>query len=98
MKYEDATLNKYDIETSETIQQAADASFKAIFSQLGLSDADISVTCTQQLHEIRELRGQLMDSQENLRLAKKEIVKLKLERQKEEYDKEHEEESDWGGY
>lgn len=98
MKYEDATLNKYDIETSETIQQAADASFKAIFSQLGLSDADISVTCTQQLHEIRELRGQLMDSQENLRLAKKEIVKLKLERQKEEYDKEHEEELDWGGY
>lgn len=98
MKYEDATLNKYDIETSETIQQAADASFKAIFSQLGLSDADISVTCTQQLHEIRELRGQLMDSQENLRLAKKEIVKLKLERQKEEYDREHEEESDWGGY
>lgn len=98
MKYEDATLNKYDIETSETIQQAADASFKAIFSQLGLSDADISVTCTQQLHEIRELRGQLMDSQENLRLAKKEIVKLKLERQKEEYDREHEEELDWGGY
>ena len=98
MKYEDATLNKYDIETSETIQQAADASFKAIFSQLGLSDADISVTCTQQLHEIRELRGQLMDSQENLRLAKKEIVKLKLEKQKEEYDKEHEEELDWGGY
>ena len=98
MKYEDATLNKYDIETSETIQQAADASFKAIFSQLGLSDADISVTCTQQLHEIRELRGQLMDAQENLRLAKKEIVKLKLEKQKEEYDKEHEEELDWGGY
>ena len=39
-----------------------------------------------------------MDSQENLRLAKKEIVKLKLEKQKEEYDKEHEEELDWGGY
>ena len=98
MKYEDATLNKYDIETSETIQQAADASFKAIFSQLGLSEADIAVECSKQLHEIRELRGQLMDAQENLRLAKKEIVKMRLEKQKEEYDKEHEESSDWGGY
>lgn len=98
MKYEDATLNKYDIETSETIQQAADASFKAIFSQLGLSEADISVTCTQQLHEIRDLRSQLADTQENLRLAKREIAKMKLEKQKEEYDKEHEDTSNWGGY
>lgn len=98
MKYEDATLNKYDIETSETIQQAADASFKAIFSQLGLSEADISVTCTQQLHEIRDLRSQLADTQENLRLTKREIAKMKLEKQKEEYDKEHEDASNWGGY
>jgi hypothetical protein len=30
-KYEKAILNRYDIETSATIQQAADASFNAIF-------------------------------------------------------------------
>ena len=30
-KFENAILNRYDIETSETIQQAANASFKAIF-------------------------------------------------------------------
>lgn len=32
LKYEKSILNKYDIETSATIQQAADASFKAIFN------------------------------------------------------------------
>ena len=31
-KFENAIMNRYDIETSATIQQAAEASFKAIFS------------------------------------------------------------------
>ena len=56
MKYEKAILNKYDIETSATIQQAADASFKAIFNQLSLSEAEVYKTCQDQLKKLVELQ------------------------------------------
>ena len=47
-KYEKALVNVYDIETSKTIQAAADASFRAIFSQLNMSEAEIYKTCGEQ--------------------------------------------------
>ena len=56
MKYEKAILNKYDVETSATIQQAADASFKAIFNQLSLSEAEVYKTCQDQLKKLVELQ------------------------------------------
>mgnify|MGYP003414898362 FL=1 len=40
-KFENAVMNRYDIETSATIQQAADASFKAIFNQLSLGESEV---------------------------------------------------------
>lgn len=45
MKYENAILNMYDVETSKSINQAADASFAAIFNQLSMSEAEIYKTC-----------------------------------------------------
>lgn len=49
MKYENAILNMYDVETSKSINQAADASFAAIFNQLSMSEAEVYKTCQDQL-------------------------------------------------
>ena len=78
-KYENALVNKYDIETSSTIQQAADASFKAIMNQLGLGEAEIFVTAQKQLAEIQTLRRENATLTENLRKAKYELAKINLE-------------------
>lgn len=78
-KYENALVNKYDIETSSTIQQAADASFKAIMNQLGLGEAEIFVTAQKQLAEIQSLRRENATLTENLRKAKYELAKINLE-------------------
>lgn len=98
MKYEDAILNMYDVETSKSIGQAADASIAAIFSQLNMSDAEVYKTCQDQLKRLVELQRENSTLQENLRLAKREIAEMKLEKEKEAYDKEHGSQDDWGGY
>lgn len=98
LKYEKSILNKYDIETSATIQQAADASFKAIFNQLGLSDAEVYKTCQDQLKRLIELQRENNTLKENLRLAKRQVVEMKLEKQKTEHEAKNPGGESWGGY
>ena len=98
MKYEDAILNMYDIETSKSINQAAEASFAAIFSQLNMSEAEVYKTCQDQLKKLVEMQRENTTLKENLRLAKREIAEMKLEKEKETYEKENGSQDDWGGY
>ena len=98
MKYEDAILNMYDIETSKSINQAAEASFAAIFSQLNMSEAEVYKTCQDQLKKLVEMQRENTTLKENLRLAKREIAEMKLEKEKEAYEKENGSQDDWGGY
>lgn len=55
-KFEIAIPNKFDIDTSVTIQQAADASITAMFKQLNMSTAEYGVLMGKQLKEIESLR------------------------------------------
>lgn len=98
MKYEDAILNMYDVETSKSINQAAEASFAAIFSQLNMSEAEVYKTCQDQLKKLVEMQRENTTLKENLRLAKREIAEMKLEKEKEVYEKENGSQDDWGGY
>ena len=98
MKYEKAILNKYNVETSATIQQAADASFKAIFNQLSLSEAEVYKTCQDQLKKLVELQRENLTLQENLRLAKRQVAEMKLEKQRDEHEAENPTNESWGGY
>lgn len=99
MKYENAILNMYDVETSKSINQAADASFVAIFNQLSMSEAEVYKTCQDQLKKLLSLQRENATLTENLRLAKRELAEKKLEEEKRQYDKEHGDDGDsWGGY
>lgn len=99
MKYENAILNMYDVETSKSINQAADASFAAIFNQLSMSEAEVYKTCQDQLKKLLALQRENATLAENLRLAKRELAEKKLEEEKRQYDKEHDEDSvSWSGY
>ncbi len=99
MKYENAILNMYDVETSKSINQAADASFAAIFNQLSMSEAEVYKTCQDQLKKLLALQRENATLTENLRLAKRELAEKKLEEEKRQYDKEHDEDGgSWGGY
>lgn len=74
-KFEDAILNKYDIATSATIQQAADASTKAIFHQLSLGESEVWKIAQDQLQELLKLRKDNDKLQEELRLARYDLAK-----------------------
>lgn len=76
--YESAIVNRYDIETSESIQQAANASFKAIFSQLSLGEADVWKIVQNQLEDLKNLRNMSDKLKEENRLLKCEIKKEEL--------------------
>lgn len=77
-KYEKAILNRYDIETSATIQQAADASFKAIFNQLSLGESEVWKITQDQFAELTKLRKENSRLQEELRKAKYREAELNL--------------------
>ena len=96
MKYEDAILNMYDIETSKSIEQAANASFKAIFNQLSMSDAEYAKQCTEQLQRIQKLTREKDALQEENRKLKYEMAKRDLEEKAKEIAEENG--SEWGGY
>lgn len=98
MKFEKAILNQYDIQTSASINQAAEASIQAIFKQLNLSEAEVYKVCQEQLKRLNELQREKDALQEKLRLAKREIAEMQLEEQKKEYDLEHPDGESWGGY
>lgn len=77
-KYEKAVLNRYDIATSETIQQAADASIKAIFGQLSLGESEVWKLTQDQLVELNRLRKDLERTEEELRKTKYELAEIRL--------------------
>lgn len=95
MKFEKAILNMYDIETSSSIQQAANASIKAIFNQLNLSDAEMYKLCQSQLKRLTDLEHKNSSLTEQVRLLKYELAKKDLEKRAKEIE---EETDDWGGY
>lgn len=68
-KFEDSVVNAQSILTSKAIQDVADASFKAIFSQLNLGEADVWKISQQQLEELVKLRAENSNLQERVRVA-----------------------------
>ena len=77
-QYEDELINKYDVQTSSTIQAAADASFKAIFNQLNLSDAEVYKIAADQLQELRKVKGENEKLKEQLRREKYKVSQFEL--------------------
>lgn len=99
LKYEQGLPNRYDIETSKSIEQAANASFRAIINQLNMSESEYMVTTAEQLKRITELQRELSSTQEDLRLAKRQLAEIRLEEKAKEegcYDGGGNDE--WGGY
>lgn len=76
--WENAIVNKYDIETSVCMQQAADMSFTAIFKQLNMSDSDAWKTCQDQLAELLKIRKENSMLLEQVRKMKYELKKADL--------------------
>ena len=76
--FEDGIANRYDVITSESIQQAADASWKAIFNQLSFDETEYSKIIKDQNETIRNNQKLIDDLTENLRLANIEIERNKL--------------------
>lgn len=91
--FEDALPNAYDIKTSNAMVMAAEASWKGIFSQLNLSEAEFSEIIKHQREDITRLRTELDETKEALRLAN---VKLKREELEERLKVQQEQESDVG--
>lgn len=87
-QYENGLLNMYDIETSESINQAAEASMKAIFNQLNVGENEKYVIVQQQRDTIVKLEKESKRLAEELRKAKVEIERMKLEKKKMESEQE----------
>ena len=83
-QYERGILNMYDIETSESINQAAEASVKAIFNQLNIGGNESYIIIQNQHDMIRKLEKQLKTTQEELRKANCKIVEMKLKKKQNE--------------
>lgn len=80
-KFEDALVNKYDISTSVTIQQASDASFASIFKQLSMSETDAWKTVQDQLAELIKIRKENEMLTEEIRKVKYELKKIELKKE-----------------
>lgn len=76
--FDDGKVNRYDIKTSASMQQAADISTQAILKQLSLSEADYVDMLKQQRIRLIELQQELERSQETLRLVYKQITKQEI--------------------
>lgn len=83
-QYERGILNRYDIATSESIEQAAEASVKAIFSQLNIGGNESYTIIQQQNDTIRDLTKKLNKVEEDLRKANCKITEMKLQKKLEE--------------
>ncbi len=77
-QYENELINKYDVQTSSTIQAAADASFKAIFNQLNLSEAEVYKIAAEQLAELRKVKQENEKLKEQLRREKYKVAQAEL--------------------
>lgn len=80
-QYERGILNEYDIKTSESIEQAAKASMKAIFEQLQIGSNESLQMIQEQRDELVKLKKQLRKVQEDLRIECTKTTRLKLEKE-----------------
>jgi hypothetical protein len=74
-----AELNLFDLETSEAMKQIADFSNKSIIEQLMLDDNDYTDMLIQQREKISDLDSKVIKFEEENRILKVEIAKLKGE-------------------
>ncbi|WP_299831251.1 hypothetical protein [uncultured Metabacillus sp.] len=72
-----AELNLFDIETSESMKQVADLSNRSILDQLMLDENDYTDMIAQQKEMISQLDEKLIKEEEDNRLLRLEIAKLK---------------------
>lgn len=78
-QYEPGILNQFDISTSQSIQEAANASWEAIFNQLNVAGNESYKIIQQQREMVKNSKKKLERAEEDLRLANCEIVKLKMQ-------------------
>lgn len=76
--YDDGKVNLYDIETSASMQQAADISAAAMIKQISLSEAEYSDMLKEQREKLAELYRENERLREENRLIYKQITKQEL--------------------
>ena len=76
--YDDGKVNLYDIETSASMQQAADISAAAMIKQISLSEAEYSDMLKEQREKLAELYRENGRLREANRLIYKQITKQEL--------------------
>ena len=76
--FDDGKVNLYDIETSKSMQQAADISTAAIMKQLNLSEADYIVMLKTQRERMVQLQTELDRTREELRLVYSSVTKQEI--------------------
>lgn len=76
--YDDGRVNLFDIQTSASMQQAADITTEAIIKQLALSEADYVQMLKQQREEVVKLNQEVTRLKEENRLIYKQITKQEL--------------------
>ena len=70
-----------------------------VLQLFSMSEAEVYKTCQDQLKKLLALQRENATLTENLRLAKRELAEKKLEEEKRQYDKEHDEDGgSWSGY
>ena len=75
---DEGITNFYDIETSRSIEEVANISFKAQLNQVSLSKTDYADIMSEQCILVRKAQRQAKDALEALRLAKEKITKQQL--------------------
>lgn len=76
--YDIGFVNRFDIETTQAMQQVADISMNAIFKQLKFSTADFAQIVQEQAQMIKTMQNTLAAQAEELRLLKAEHIKQEL--------------------
>ena len=80
-QYEKGILNEYDIRTSESIAQAAEASMKAIFDQLSIGNNESFKIIQDQRDELVKLKKQCRKVEEENRILEEKLTRIKLEKE-----------------
>ena len=81
-RYESSVLNVYNSETSESINQAAEASMKAILSQLPIGANEQYTIIQNQRNKLTSLEKENKKLMEDIRKLNIEVERMKLEKQR----------------
>jgi len=81
-RYENGLLNVYNTETSETINQAAEASMKAILAQLPIGANEQYTIIQNQRNKLTSLEKENKKLMEDIRKLNIEVERMKLEKQR----------------